>query len=207
MSDAAGETALLGSGNHGLAILKRAVKSVYDNLAKLVSAGTLLQKGTHWKSEGGERPLLYVCSTLFGISDTTVKRYLSQANKAKKASTLVPGPKKRGAPAASAADTREKYSDLFDLIVLVILEARKDGDTVHIDKLLGKVNSKLYEDEEPMTYDQLRYYMLKMGFSFGRVSRQIKSGRHKPYVVSWLVRYCTMRYIYKDKGGQCPGGF
>jgi len=192
MSASAGGEVLLGSGQSGAAILKRAVRSVHAKLIELVHAGKKLQKGTLWKTELGPRPFLALCSELFGIHEITVRRYIKQVDKAAKQKGEVAEPKKRGKKPLTEDDVRKQHPDLFATVSNIILNARKDGCTVYLDKLLVHVNAEL-GDEDQLTYDGLRYYMLRMGFTFGRISKTIKSGRTKAYVLSWLVRYCTAR--------------
>jgi hypothetical protein len=100
-------------------------------------------------------------------------------------------PEPRGPAPLDLAARRAAHNDLYNVIAGAITDAQKNGDVLSVHKL----NFQLRElgDDNDYTYYQMRYHLRRLGFRFGRITRTIRSGRTKPYVVSWLRSYCTRR--------------
>lgn len=47
-----------------------------------------------------------------------------------------------------------------------------------------------------ISYDALRYYLIRMGFRCGRIARRVASRRYKDYIIAWLVSYCQRRTTF-----------
>ena len=64
-----------------------------------------------------------------------------------------------------------------------------------IDKLALYLREEMDYD---FSYSAVRYYMLRLGFSYGKICHTIKSGRSKEYVLQWLAAYAQRRVTFAD---------
>ena len=91
---------------------------------------------------------------------------------------------------------------MYKILCDKIKHAKKDGYIVTIPKLLVHVQTAYAEkfgSDVEISDSALRYYMLRMGFKWGRISRKLKSGRTKDYVLAWLHKYANERTDYAEK--------
>ena len=98
---------LLGTGKTADESVKDAVALVYENLQGLINDGRLIQRGTHWKSDGGSHPTRLIAAKLFGTSLVTIQRFVSDQSE----------PKKRGRKRMNLQQCRDAYSSLYDRLV------------------------------------------------------------------------------------------
>lgn len=191
----------LGRGFAGAVAFKLAVCLAYFGIGKLLRL-QWIAKGAKWPGENKKNahPRRQVIARMFSISQTTVREYwkkralLYQRGTRKDAE-----PQKRG---AKKIDARAQYPDLYKVLSDKIKHAQKNGYIVTIPKLLVHLQDAYAENfgEGVMISDSaLRYYMLRMGFQWGRISRKLKSGRTKDYVLAWLHKYAGHRADFAQK--------
>ena len=184
----------LGIGVHAQSQLKHAAGKALTNFRGLIREKVLV-KGANWKSKFTKKHAVTQCvGFLLGISYWTVQRaviFLKERN----AHSTLPEPKMRGPQKMTKEQYQEKYGAAYNAILEYLKQAKNSGETVDIDKLLLHLR-----EEEPgrreavdIAYDSLRYYLLKMGFKHGRISRHLTSSRNKDYIIAWLVSYCERR--------------
>ena len=100
-------------------------------------------------------------------------------------------PDQRGPPELTKEQRREKWSDLYTIIDRAITAAQSKGDIFCVHKLAYQL--KALDPCHDYTYDQLLYHLRSMGFQYGRVYRNVKTGRSKDYVLEHLWEYCGRR--------------
>jgi transposase len=200
----------LGSGHFAEAAFQVAVAIVYFTLPKVLKTKRLIQEGTHWKLDGKGNPLREITAQLFRIDTTTVRNHA-----AKYKNVVGPGAGVSGVqghlpqpqPHGPKPKTKEQYrtdpdhQELFEIIRDKIHHAMAHGYTLTIDKLALHVRDVTASDGDGVvefTYSGLRYIMLRMGFKFGKISKCIKAGRTKDYVLTWLIEYARYRVQYAD---------
>jgi hypothetical protein len=160
----------------------------------MIAQGILLQRGTQYPRA---HPIREIVAKLLDISTGTVKRYLAEEN-AIPQDDHMKEPVKRGRKKMTTEQAREKWSGQFKLISDKILECRKNGEVLTIHKLA--VYLKEENNDFDYTYGALRYYLVRMGFRYGKISKTFKSARCKPYIIDWAKRYCIARIAALEQG-------
>jgi hypothetical protein len=159
----------------------------------------LLARGMKWPKVN---PVRQVAAKLLGISPNTVKDHLKFVKKAIEAtsegcSVKLPvvklGPRKKGVD-----QYRAEWPDFYEQIGELVKNAQRQGTTLSVHKLNRLVTEANPDDD--FTYNMMRYYLKKLGFRYGHITRSIKSGRTKPSVVEWLKRYCARRHQLNVEG-------
>ena len=192
-------TNTLGRGVHASAQLKHATAKTFKRLATLIRQKVLV-KGPQYKTRFTQHQKLHYCvAYLLGISAATVNRAIMfvkthTANNSEK----LPEPKQSGRKKLTIEQYRQKYGTVYDAILQYLRDAKKAGECVRVDALLDFLRR-----EEPgkkgaihLSYDALRYYLLRMGFRHGRICRRVSSNRYKEYIIAWLIAYCERRASY-----------
>jgi len=163
-----------------------------------------LGRGKLWR-QLGDHPVRQVAAKLLGIATGTVQSHLAVVKKAidktEEGQRVAIPPAKLGRPKKTRDTYRDEWGDFYQQIIGHIDNAQRNGTTLSVHKLnrlLREENSD--DDDEGFTYDQMIYYLKKLGFRWGRISRSIKSGRSKPYVLDWLKSYCTRRHALNQQG-------
>ena len=188
----------LGKGKHAKPEFKQAAAKAHKGLQTLFK-DKVLAKGKHFKTrfpltKKSKTRLQQCIAYLLGIAPITVERcvnYLASNT----TNEVLELPKKRGRGKLTKQQYQEKYGNVYNAILSYLQDARKNGETATVDKLL-----EFLRKEEPgrrvaayVSYSALRYYLIRMGFKHGRISRKVSSGRYKSYVIAWLISYCTRR--------------
>jgi len=129
-----------------------------------------------------------------GVSVKTVRRSLEFLKNNSQNNTL-PKTEKAGRKKLTKQQYQQKYGSIYNAIFQFLRDSKREGVTVSVDKLLAFLRT-----EEPgrrgaiqISYDALRYYLVKLGFRQGRISRRVASRRYLGYIISWLVAYCLRR--------------
>ena len=191
----------LGSGFAGAVAFKLAVCLVYLGINKLLKL-KWLAKGELWPGnrKDNAHPRRQVVARLFGIHVDTVRDYWKSRSLLSTRKTRTDAaPKARGAKKINA---KTQWPDLYKALADKIKDAQKNGYVVTIPKLLVHLEQYYtieYGEGCNISESALRYYMIRMGFQWGRISRKLKSGRTKEYVLAWLHKYANERRDYADK--------
>lgn len=186
----------LGTGHHAETQLKHATAKCFQRLKQLI-ASKVLVKGQRYKTRFPQYYKLRACvAFLMGVSVMTVRRsmeFLKNNNQ----NAALPKTKPSGRKKMTKAEYQQKYGTVYNAIFQFLRDCKKEGITAKIDDLVAFLRT-----EEPgrgarqMSYDAVRYYMIKMGFRHGRLTRRIASRRYLAYVINWLVAYCKRRTEY-----------
>ena len=169
--------------------------------------------GTHWKTDGvignpspanrdkNFHPLRKICALLFRISPTTVAECVAEYTKeigrdglgSKNLQEQLPEKKKKGRGKKRPANYRAERPDLFIWVRDLVATSRVAGNVLTCDKIIERLWDEMAIH---MGYNQLRYLLLRMGFNYGRIQKQIKSGRLVQRNIEWLLDYCRRRRWY-----------
>lgn len=184
----------LGSGNHAGPQLKHAAAKAYVNFRKLLKEKVIV-KGDEWKTRfanaddvGGG--VVQCIATLLGICYKTIKRSATFLKERSAHSTL-PEPAKRGAHKMTVEEYQQKYGNAYNAILHHLSQAKTSGETMDIDKLLLLLREEVPEVYPAIEigYEALRYYLRRLGFKHGRISRRLATDRNKDYIIAWLLAY------------------
>ena len=192
-----GETAvegILGQGYHATAAAKLVVGVLHSNLKEfMLKRVGILAPGPNWDTEirrvAEGNPLRVLVSKLLGINPSTVKRYVQEY--AQSGGNDLAEPLPRGRRPLTKEEYRAKYQSLYDLICAKILDARNKGNTLNVNQLAVYLSEETGQPD--FSHPQLRHFLLRLGFSYGRVQRYLKNGRTKPYVIAWVKQYAQRR--------------
>jgi len=184
----------LGVGVHANPQLKHAAAKALVNFRSLIREKVII-KGAQWKEKfSGDRSVIECIGFLFGISYMTIQRSVTFL-KERSAHATLPDPATRGRKKMTREEYQQAYGTVYNAVLEYLKAAKKNGETVQVDKLLLHLR-----EEEPggresmdMALDTLRYYLTRMGFKHGRISRVLTCSRNKDYIIAWLIAYCQRR--------------
>ena len=184
----------LGSGNHASPQLKHAAAKAVVTFRKLLREKVIV-KGEEWKARfanadkfGGA--VVQCVSLLFGVCYRTIKRAATFL-KERSAHATLPEPKTRGKTKMTVEEYQAHYGNAYNAITFHLSNAKKNGETMDVDKLLEalrKEEPQVYHAME-IGYEALRYYLRRLGFKHGRISRRLATQRNKEYILAWLIAY------------------
>ena len=180
----------LGLGIHAQPQFYKGTAQVYQNLQRLFRDKVLKKGKPQFKNKFGiKHTSRLCCAFLLNVSAGFVQKSLKYL-KDNAQNLRLPAPKKRGAKKLTPEQYQQKYGTIYNQIFEYLKTCKKNGDVATIDKMNVLINEEL---DIQISYDALRYYLKRMGFKQGRISRRITTSRNKGYVIQWLLSYADRR--------------
>ena len=180
----------LGLGIHAQPQFYKGTAQVYQNLQRLFRDKVLKKGKPQFKNKFGVKHTSRLCCAfLLNVSAGFVQKSLKYL-KDNTANLRLPAPKARGRKKLTPQQYQQKYGTHYNAIYEYLKECKKNGDVATVDKINILLNQ---ESQTTISYDALRYYLKRMGFKQGRISRRLSNGRNKDYVIQWLLAYAERR--------------
>mgnify|MGYP005677160433 CR=1 FL=1 len=180
----------LGLGIHAQPQFYKGTAQVYQNLQRLFKDKVLKKGKPGFKNKFGvNHTTRLCCAFLLNVSAGFVQKSLKYL-KDNAPNLRLPAPKKRGRKKLTPQQYQQKYGTMYNAIFEYLKECKKKGDVATVDKMNILINQ---ESQVEISYDALRYYLIRLGFKQGRISRRVTTSRNKDYVIQWLLSYADRR--------------
>ena len=180
----------LGLGIHAQPQFYKGTAQVYQNLQRLFKDKVLKKGKPQFKNKFGVKNTSRLCCAfLLHVSAGFVQKSLKYLKDNAQNLTL-PAPKKRGRTKLTPQQYQQKYGTIYNAIFEYLKECKKNGDVATVDKMNVMINQ---ESQVEISYEALRYYLKRLGFKQGRISRRVTTARYKDYVIQWLLAYAERR--------------
>ena len=173
-----------------------AVSLVQENLHRMIvkDKEKYLGRGWDWGEIPGSNKARWLAHELLGVAESTVQRAVSRKRKLEEKKVTTLKPKKRGRETES--NPINAWHSLYVLIAAYVATQRKNGDVVTVHKLAVHLQDEAGDETLIFSYNMVRYWLKKFGFSYGHIHRKVSDARNKEYVLKWLLAYCKRRTRY-----------